>query len=124
VHATPLLDDEATVPFPEVAALFLLIVPVVGWVIGIVIAWRSAIWDRRAKLAATVLGPGGLPTFVSAVLLSVTHARGKTSTAGSGEAVAIAVAACIVVASFASIVYLGVRLRRAPQTMAVEWPSQ
>lgn len=111
--------DDLTVPFPEVATLFLLIVPVVGWLLGVVIAWRSAIWTTRDKVVATVLGPGGVPTLLSVVILDATNAKGKTSTAGSTEAIGIAIAAAILVASFASVVYLGVRLRTA-QTIAVE----
>ncbi|MEA3055691.1 MAG: hypothetical protein QOD30_1123 [Actinomycetota bacterium] len=116
---TTLDHDDITAPFPEVATLFLLIVPVVGWVLGVVIAWRSAIWTRRDKIVATVVGPGGLPTLLSVLVLDATHAKGKMSTAGTSEAVGIAVAAALLVASFASVVYLGVRLRTA-QTIAVE----
>jgi hypothetical protein len=111
--------DDLTVPFPEVATLFLLIVPVVGWLVGIVVAWRSTIWSTRDKVVATVLGPGGVPSLLSVLVLDVTHAKGKMSTAGTSEAIGIAIAAAILVASFASVVYLGVRLRSA-QTIAVE----
>ena len=116
---TTLDDHELTVPFAEVATLFLLIVPIVGWLLGTVIAWRSAIWTRRDKVIATVLGPGGVPTLVSVLVLDVTHAKGRLSTAGTSEAIGIAVAAAIMVVAFASVVYLGVRLRTA-QTIAVE----
>ena len=116
---TTIDHDDLTVPFPEVATLFLLIVPVLGWLLGMVIAWRSAIWTRRDKVVATVLGPGGLPTLLSVLVLDATHAKGKMSSAGTSEAVGIAIAAAILVASFASVVYLGVRLRTA-QTIAVE----
>jgi hypothetical protein len=116
---TTLDDHEVTVPFPEVATLFLLVVPVVGWLVGVVIAWRSTIWTRRDKVIATALGPGGAPTLISVILLDVADAKGKLSSAGTSEAVAIALAAAIVAASFACVVYLGVRLRSA-QTIAVE----
>jgi hypothetical protein len=112
-------DHELTVPFPEVATLFLLIVPVLGWLLGTVIAWRSAIWTLRDKWVATLLGPGGLPTLVSVLVLDATHAKGKMSTAGTSESIGIAVAAAIILVAFASVVYLGVRLRTA-QTIAVE----
>jgi len=60
---------------------------------------------------ATLFGPGGIPTMLSIVILQVAHARGKTNLAGGEQSVAILVAATIVIASFASIVYLGTRLR-------------
>jgi disulfide bond formation protein DsbB len=112
-------DHEVTVPFPEVATLFLLIVPIVGWLLGVVIAWRSTVWTTRDKVVATVLGPGGLPTLVSVVLLDVTDAKGTLTSPSASQALGMGLAAAIVAASFASIVYLGVRLR-ANQTIAVE----
>ena len=49
----------------EVSALLLLtlgslIVPVVGWLAGVVLLWLSPIWTRRDKLLGTLLPPFGL----------------------------------------------------------------
>ena len=66
-----------------------------------------------------MLGPGGLPTLISVVLLDATDAKGTLTSATTAQAAAIAVSAVIVAASFASVVYLGVRLR-SNQTIAVE----
>jgi hypothetical protein len=49
----------------EIAALILLpigglIVPVVGWFIGVILLWSSRVWTTREKLAGTLLLPGGL----------------------------------------------------------------
>jgi hypothetical protein len=49
----------------EVATLFLLpvgglIVPVVGWLVGVVLLWQSDAWTRREKLIGTLVVPGGL----------------------------------------------------------------
>jgi hypothetical protein len=49
----------------EIGALVLLpiggvIVPVVGWFIGIVLLWVSDAWSTRDKLVGTLLFPGGL----------------------------------------------------------------
>jgi hypothetical protein len=49
----------------EVGALVLLpiggvILPVLGWVIGIVLLWISDAWSTRDKLVGTLLFPGGL----------------------------------------------------------------
>jgi hypothetical protein len=45
-----------------------LLVPFIGWLIGVVLVWMSDIWDTRDKWVATLLPPGGLFTglFVSA----------------------------------------------------------
>lgn len=49
----------------EVAALVLLpiggvILPVLGWLVGIVLLWISDVWSTRDKLIGTFLFPGGL----------------------------------------------------------------
>lgn len=106
-------DTESAVGLGEVASLFLLVVPIAGWAFAMYLVWRSTVWDRRAKVIATLFGPGGIPTIISLVALQATNARGKTSVAGSEQSIGISVAALIVTASFASIVYLGVRLRSA-----------
>jgi hypothetical protein len=33
--------------------------PVVGWLYGVSIVWRSALWSRASKIVATVVVPGG-----------------------------------------------------------------
>ncbi len=49
----------------EIAAVILLvvggvIVPVVGWIIGVVLLWASSAWSTREKWIGTLLFPGGL----------------------------------------------------------------
>jgi len=49
----------------EIAALILLLVggiilPVVGWFIGVILLWSSRVWTTGEKLAGTLLFPGGL----------------------------------------------------------------
>ena len=34
----------------------------VGWLVGVVLLWRSTTWTRAAKIAGTLLVPGGLAT--------------------------------------------------------------
>jgi uncharacterized membrane protein len=57
----------------EIAALVLLLVggivlPVVGWLVGVVLLWVSDIWTTRDKLVGTLAVPGGL---LPAVYLSM-----------------------------------------------------
>jgi hypothetical protein len=60
----------------EVATLFLLpigglVVPVVGWLVGVVLLWQSDAWTRRDKLIGTLVVPGGLlAPFVLLTLVS------------------------------------------------------
>jgi uncharacterized membrane protein len=49
----------------EIAAVILLpigglIIPVVGWFIGVILLWSSRVWTTGEKLAGTLLFPGGL----------------------------------------------------------------
>lgn len=49
----------------EVAAQVLLLVggvvlPVVGWLCGVVLLWSSTVWTRRDKIIGTLVVPGGL----------------------------------------------------------------
>src|SRR6266542_4042978 len=49
----------------EIAALILLLVgglvlPVIGWIVGVVLLWASNAWTVRDKLIGTLVLPGGL----------------------------------------------------------------
>lgn len=50
--------------FRPLAAFLLLtvgsVVPVLGWAWGLSLVWNSPMWDRRTKLVATFVVPGGL----------------------------------------------------------------
>ncbi len=63
----------------EIAALIFLliggiIIPIVGWFIGVILLWSSRVWTTGEKLAGTLLVPGGLllPAFLG---LSVTYVQ-------------------------------------------------
>jgi hypothetical protein len=55
-------------PWLEVATLVALLVPILGWVVGLVLLWLSRTWTTREKAVATllVLGAGALGLAVSA----------------------------------------------------------
>ena len=42
----------------DVAAVVLLPVPFLGWLVGAVLVWLSDVWRTRDKLLATLAGPG------------------------------------------------------------------
>jgi hypothetical protein len=46
-----------------------LVLPVVGWVVGVVLLWASGTWNWREKLLGTVVFPGGLLTPFALLLL-------------------------------------------------------
>jgi hypothetical protein len=49
-----------------------LIVPVVGWVVGVVLLWSSKAWTRGQKLLGTFVFPGGLGAVLFLWLIPVT----------------------------------------------------
>jgi hypothetical protein len=43
-------------PWLEVVALVLLVIPFIGWVVGVVLVWLSRLWTTRDKLIGTLGG--------------------------------------------------------------------
>jgi hypothetical protein len=67
----------------EIATLILLLVgglvlPLIGWLIGVVLLWSSTVWNTRDKLIGTFVIPGGLG-------LSLFLAFGVSFSSGSGR---------------------------------------
>jgi uncharacterized membrane protein len=116
----------------EVAAVVLLpiggvVVPFLGWVVGVILLWASKAWTLRDKLIGTFLLPGGLllPAYL---LLTVSSSEvcssgpgvaggssgpGATTCVQSGPgAWAVAAMVLLIVVPIASAAYLAVRLHR------------
>ena len=95
-----------------------LILPVIGWFIGVVLLWISETWSTGEKLLGTLLVPGGLalPLFLLTVGTSANSCGGDvggpiTCTGGNGTgsvAVAVLVIALFVV-PIAVVAYLARR---------------
>jgi uncharacterized membrane protein len=125
----------------EVAALvFLLIggliIPIFGWIIGVVLLWVSNAWNVRDKIIGTVLVPGGLVLPIGLALFSSNVSGGTCGPVLSGNGRSITAAPCSydtsstnyvgVVALIALIVipivttaYLAYRLRQQPSVAAI-----
>jgi uncharacterized membrane protein len=119
-------------PVMEIVALVLLtagslVLPVIGWLIGIVLVWCSAIWETRHKVLATLLCPlGFLPAFY--VLFFATGVEKVCDGIDGGiehcvtthqpslltYVVAYGLLALSVVGPFVTVAVLGRRLRRRP----------
>jgi uncharacterized membrane protein len=61
----------------EIGALIMLLVgglvlPVIGWIIGVVLLWTSKAWNTRDKVIGTIFVPGGLalPVFLGLLAAS------------------------------------------------------
>jgi hypothetical protein len=73
----------------EIAALILLpiggiILPVIGWFIGVILLWSSRVWTTGEKLAGTLLFPGGLllPAALGLGVVGVRSCSGVIQPAG------------------------------------------
>lgn len=135
-EASPAQVD-GSVPSPgwrEVATLILLpiggiIVPLLGWFVGVALLWTSEHWSVRSKLIGTLVVPGGLALPLSLALFPVFtegctsspepttggEASGTVCTGGTPgwlEIVGPVVGVLLVAAPIATVIYLGLQLRR------------
>jgi uncharacterized membrane protein len=65
----------------EIGALIMLLVgalvlPVIGWVIGVILLWLSNAWNTRDKIIGTMFVPGGLGLAVVLALTAVSSGAG------------------------------------------------
>jgi uncharacterized membrane protein len=68
----------------EIAALVLLplgglVIPVLGWVIGLILLWSSNAWTTREKLLGTLVVPGGLVVPVALFFMAGASVRSCAS---------------------------------------------
>jgi HAAS domain-containing protein len=112
----------------DVVALILLLIggvilPVVGWLIGVVILWGSATWTTREKLIGTLIVPFGLalPTFLLTIGTSAQSCSDRvglqpTCTDGGvqiGDILGAVLSVGLILASIASVIFLARRRSRA-----------
>jgi hypothetical protein len=57
-----------------------LLIPFLGWFLGVILLWASRVWSTREKLIGTLLPPGGL----SAIVLLLLLVSGTSTCTGSG----------------------------------------
>jgi hypothetical protein len=102
----------------EIGALIMLlagglILPVIGWFVGVVLLWISDAWETRDKLIGTLLVPGGL---VSPLGLGVVAAAPAT---GATLVLAITLLVALTLIPLATTAYLAWRLRQPSVPAAV-----
>jgi uncharacterized membrane protein len=125
----------------EVAALvFLLIggllIPLFGWVIGVVLLWISNAWNVRDKVIGTLFVPGGLALPMALALFSSGLSGGTCGPVISGNGRSITAAPCsydttstnylgvvalivLIVLPIVTTAYLAYRLRQQPSVAAI-----
>jgi hypothetical protein len=114
----------------EITALILLpiggvLIPVIGWFIGVVLLWISDAWNTRDKLIGTFVLPGGLLVpfglgFVAGSGEACVETPGGPVENCSGGTDPLGIAAVIVLflLPFASSAYLAWRMRRGTAVLA------
>jgi uncharacterized membrane protein len=121
----------------DVVALVLLllggvVIPVIGWLVGVVLLWISSAWTARQKLLGTLVVPGGLALPVGLLVVATSRSSCTqepipgagvqpicSSGGNSGQIVGSIVVALLAAASIATIVYLGRRMGRNADVAAV-----
>lgn len=120
----------------EITALILLpiggiVVPVLGWFVGVALLWSSQRWSVREKLLGTLVVPGGLALPMALALFPAwTESCVTTPVPASSDSPTSATSVCtggppgwlevigpvalvvLLLAPLATVIYLGVRLQR------------
>ena len=119
----------------EVIALILLLVgglvlPIIGWFIGLVLLWTSRVWTTGEKILGTVFIPGGLVLPLGLLVFAGTGGGGAcggvvggpvTCTDTPSSAVHVFATILVVllsIAPLATVAYLASRLRRPSVSVA------
>jgi hypothetical protein len=122
----------------EVVALVLLlvggvVVPLVGWVVGVVLLWVSDAWSTRDKVIGTLVLPGGRAPALylaffgayaeacSQIIDPVTGAQPPTCVGGPSDTMQVLgpiIFVVLLLAPLATTVYLARRMRRQPVPVA------
>jgi uncharacterized membrane protein len=112
----------------DIVALIMLlvggvIIPLVGWLVGVVLLWVSEAWSTREKLFGTIVVPGGLalPIFLELYATSselCTSGNGGQTTCEGGrplvvDILVIGAMSVLLIAPFVTTVFLARRRSRA-----------
>jgi hypothetical protein len=84
-----------------VATLVALLIPRLGWVVGLILLWRSHTWTTREKAIATVLALGVGALALATLASPVQWTRPLL----------------VIALTIPTVVYLGIRLRAHTDTM-------
>ena len=104
------------VPTPrlEIIAIVLLVIPFLGWVLGVILVWLSRIWTTRDKLVGTLGGLSWVLAGLGTISISAgARPVGSPAPLGPSETSLLEVALFVLpfVLPVVAAVYLGFRLR-------------
>ena len=119
----PAKPTRQATPWLEVIALIMLVIPFLGWIVGVVLVWISRIWTTRDKLIGTLGGLSwvlaGLGTIMAEAVNLPLSASGSDTPVGAPHivestgpsAIEVILIAAPFVLPIAAAIYLAVRLR-------------
>ena len=89
------------------------VIPGLGWFVGVVLLWLSKVWSPTDKLMATLLVPGGLLPAVYLLLVPTSTETCSNGTCAGGQSTAASIALFVLfVALVAAPIFTAVRLTR------------
>jgi hypothetical protein len=108
-------NPQVPTPRLEIIAIVLLVIPFLGWVVGVILVWLSRIWTTRDKLVGTVGGLSWVLAGLGTLSISAQGSRPVGSPAPLGPTEASLVEVVLFVLPFVlpivAATYLGIRLR-------------
>ena len=107
-------DPRVPTPWLEIIAIVLLVIPFLGWVIGVILVWLSRIWTTRDKLVGTVGGLSWVLAGLGTISISAgPRPVGSSAPLGPAETNLLEVVLFVLpfVLPIAAAIYLGIRLR-------------
>jgi uncharacterized membrane protein len=111
----PAAPARPATPVLEIAALVLLVIPFLGWILGAVLVWLSRRWTTGDKLVGTVGGLSWIVAGMGGIMLSAGRSSAAVGSEGLGPAETGVLAVVLFVVPFvlpvAAAIYLGFRLR-------------
>jgi uncharacterized membrane protein len=113
----------------EIGALILLpiggiLLPVLGWIVGVILLWASQVWTTRDKLIGTLVLPGGLLVPVGLGFIAdsggacVETSQGVDTCSGGTGPLGIAALIVLFLLPLASTAYLARQMRRGRAVLA------
>jgi hypothetical protein len=107
-------DPRVSTPRLEIIAIVLLVIPFLGWVVGVILVWLSRIWTTRDKLVGTVGGLSWVLAGLGTISISAgSRSAGSSAPLGPTETNLLEVVLFVLpfVLPIAAAIYLGIRLR-------------
>jgi hypothetical protein len=110
----PPAPPSAPTPWLEIVAVVLLVIPFLGWVVGVILVWLSRIWSTRDKLVGTIGGLSWVLAGLGTISISAgSRPAGSPAPLGPTETSLLEVALFVLpfVLPVVAAIYLGFRLR-------------